>query len=151
MEPLETAVTEFSSLLDVASAQLPLLTDVSTRPRGHWSKKEILGHLIDSASNNHQRFIRGQLQDELATPNYAQEQWVAAGLYQEREWKDLVELWLAYNRHLLHLMKNVAAARLKTIVHIDNHQPMTLEFVMVDYVRHLKHHLEQIAASPAIK
>jgi hypothetical protein len=111
---------------------------------GHWSKRQILGHLIDSAANNHQRFVRGQLDPELISPSYAQEQWVLTERFQEREWSDLVDFWLAYNRHLLHLMLDVAIDRLATPVRVGSDDPVTLEYVMIDYVRHLKHHLEQI-------
>ena len=151
METLQTAVAEFSTLLDLASVQLPRLSDTEARHNGHWSRKQILGHLIDSASNNHQRFVRGQLQDDLSTPRYAQDQWVETGRYQDREWADLIQFWLAYNRHLLHLMTHVSPANLKATIRIDDHEPMTLEFVMVDYVSHMKHHLEQIGAGAAIE
>jgi hypothetical protein len=106
--------------------------------------EEILGHLIDSAANNHQRFVRGQLDRELITPGYAQEQWVETERFNDREWNELVEFWLAYNRHLLHLMAHVSPERLNSIIRIGGDDPVSLEFVMIDYVRHLKHHLKQI-------
>ncbi len=61
MDALKSATAEFTALLDLAAAQLPTLTDTAARIDDHWSRKEILGHLIDSATNNHQRFVRGQL------------------------------------------------------------------------------------------
>ncbi|PYQ41688.1 MAG: hypothetical protein DMF77_15140 [Acidobacteria bacterium] len=60
---------------------------------GKWSRKQVLGHLIDSAANNHQRFVRGQLGPSLAFPGYEQDKWVAAQAYQQRSWADLVALW----------------------------------------------------------
>jgi DinB superfamily len=144
MDALRSATAKFSTLLAHASTQLPLLTDTATHIDGHWSKKQILGHLIDSAANNHQRFVRGQLDSELASPGYAQEQWVQTERFQDREWRDLVDFWLAYNQHLLHLMLHVAIDRLATPVRIGSDDPVTLEYVMIDYVRHLKHHLGQI-------
>lgn len=151
MDALLSAIEEFSTLLDGAAAELPHLADTATRVDGHWSKKQILGHLIDSAANNHQRFVRGQLDRELATPSYAQKEWVETGRYQDREWNDLVHFWLAYNRHLLNIMTHVAPDKLNTIIRIAGNNPVSLEYVMIDYVRHLKHHLNQLGAPVAIE
>lgn len=108
MGALPSAITELSKILDVAPAQLLSLTDTDVRVGGNWSRKQILGHLIDSAANNHQRFVRGQHDRELVTPSYAQEQWVDTECFNDREWPDLVQFWLAYNRHLLHIMSHVS-------------------------------------------
>ena len=151
MGTLRTATAEFSTLLNLAADQLPGLPDTSARVPGHWSRKEILGHLIDSAANNHQRFVRGQLARELASPGYAQNEWVATEGFQEREWSDLVQFWVAYNRHLLHLMSHAAPERVDSIVRVGSDDPVTLEFVMIDYVRHMKHHLEQLGIRTAIE
>ena len=146
MDALKSAIAEFSAILDTAAAQLSLLTDTGTHVDGHWSRKPILGHLIDSAANNHQRFVRAQLERDLAIPGYAQEAWVETERFQDREWSELVHFWLAYNRHLLHLMANVPPEHLSATIRIASDPPATLEFVMIDYVRHLKHHLAQISA-----
>jgi len=144
---LAAATAEFTTILDQGAAQLPRLTETAAREKGHWSRKQILGHLIDSAANNHQRFVRGQLDRELASPSYGQKEWVETERFQDREWNDLVHFWLAYNRHLLHLMTHVAPDRLDTIVRVGEDEPVTLEYVMIDYVRHLKHHLKQIGVA----
>src|SRR5438105_3736271 len=68
-----------------------------------WSKKEIIGHLIDSASNNHQRFVRMQIENNLSLPQYRQNEWVNAQQYNSRNWIDLVKFWLIYNTHILHI------------------------------------------------
>jgi hypothetical protein len=68
---------------------------------GKWSEKEELGHLLDSAANNHQRMVRTQLEDSPALPGYAQDQWVALHRYQERGWGELIEIWETLNRQLL--------------------------------------------------
>ena len=127
MEALQSAIAEFSALLVLAAAELPRLTDTAARIDGHWSPKEILGHLIDSAANNHQRFVRGQLDRELASPSYAQNEWVETERFNDREWTDLVQFWLAYNRHLFHLMSHANPERLGTIVRIGSDDPVTLE------------------------
>jgi hypothetical protein len=151
MDTLQSATAQFSVLLNLAAAELPKLTDTTTRVRGHWSRNQILGHLIDSAANNHQRFVRGQLDRELITPNYAQKEWVETERFNDREWADLVQFWIAYNRHLLHLMSHAAPERLNSIIRIGEEEPVSLEFVMIDYVRHLQHHLEQLGVNAAIE
>jgi hypothetical protein len=143
MDTLPSAIAEFAAILDRAAAELPLLKE-APRDDGKWSRKQILGHLLDSAANNHQRFVRGQLTRDLATPGYAQEEWVATQRYEDRESADLVAFWLAYNRHLLHLMKHVGKEHLDATIRIGDYEPASLEYVMIDYVRHLKHHLAQI-------
>src|SRR3954454_25364644 len=77
-----------------------------------WSKKEILGHLIDSAANNHQRFVRAQLQDELTFPKYEQEGWARCQDYASADWPLLIELWSAYNRHLALVVERIPPAKL---------------------------------------
>src|SRR5580700_8958249 len=151
MDALQSAIAEFSSLLAIAAHQLPRLTDTETRHEGHWSRKEILGHLIDSAANNHQRFVRGQLERELITPSYAQKEWVETERFQDREWSDLIQFWLAYNRHLLHIMSHAAPDRLDSIIRIGENDAVSLEFVMIDYVSHMRHHLEQLGVRAAIE
>jgi hypothetical protein len=151
MDALRSATAEFSTLLDLAAAQLPAVTDTATQIDDHWSPKQVLGHLIDSAANNHQRFVRGQLERELITPGYAQREWVATERFNDREWSDLVQFWLAYNRHLLHIMSHAAPERLDSIIRIGENDPVSLEFVMIDYVSHMKHHLEQLGVRAAIE
>jgi len=147
MNALRSAIAQFSTLLDHAAEKLPQLADPASRIDGHWSRKQILGHLIDSAANNHQRFVRGQLQSELSTPGYEQERWVETERFQDRDWNDLVQFWCAYNRHLLHLMLHVDPDRLQTAIRIGADDPVPLEYVMIDYVRHLKHHLERVGVA----
>jgi len=151
MDDLKSATERFSALLDLAAARLPQFADTEARIDDHWSKKQILGHLIDSAANNHQRFVRGQLDRDLSTPDYAGNDWVDVEQFQDRDWKDLVQLWLAYNKHLLFLMTHVPARNLDATIRIGGDDPASLEAVMIDYVRHLEHHLDQIDLSTAIE
>jgi hypothetical protein len=125
-----------------------------------WSPKEIVGHLIDSAANNHGRFVRAQFTDDLVFEGYAQEEWVAAQNYRGASWPALVELWRLYNLHLAHVMEHARHEELARPRHphsldriawqlVDAREPATLEYLMRDYVGHLKHHLAQIFAPGA--
>ena len=110
-----------------------------------WSKKEILGHLIDSASNNHQRFVRAQLEGGLSFPGYEQEGWVRCQGYATADWRLLVELWAAYNRHLADIVARLSVAALSITCHIGGGQPVSLAALAQDYLLHLDHHLAQLA------
>jgi len=131
-------------------AALPRLQGLSEeragQPRapGKWAPKEILGHLIDSAGNNHQRFVRGQEGAVLRLPGYEQKHWVDSQRYRDRRWSDLVELWSAYNRHLAHVIAAIPESRRDTPCHIGDNEPMTLAEVALDYVAHIRHHLRQV-------
>ena len=116
---------------------------------GKWSRKEILGHLIDSAGNNLQRFVRAQIpahltKGELRLAGYSQDDWVRVQGYSARPWEELVCLWTELNRHLFQVLKHLDRSRLATPCVIGERAPMSLEAIVVDYVGHLKHHLAQI-------
>jgi len=138
-----------SALASVVTHALPLLSAIpedaaSKKPAPNkWSKKEILGHLIDSAANNHQRFMRLQLQTEISLPGYDQDDWVRLNGYQQRTWNEIVTLWSAYNRHLASVIESLDDSALGHVWHSPDGD-VTLEFIASDYVRHLKHHLAQI-------
>jgi hypothetical protein len=138
-----------TSLLSVVASALPHLSAISEdlatqKPTpNRWSKKEILGHLIDSAANNHQRFIRLQLAPEIRLPGYEQDNWVRLNGYQQRPWTEIITLWSAYNRQLATVIESLDDAALAHVWHSPDGD-VTLEFIATDYVRHLKHHLGQI-------
>ena len=119
--------------------------DTSMRPsEGKWAKKEILGHLLDSASNNHQRFVRATLQGSLTFPGYDQNALVDLQNFAEVDWNFLVDFWAAYNRFLAHVIGQLPENAAKITCNIGNNPPATLEWIASDYVAHLKHHLNQI-------
>src|SRR5262245_12993111 len=148
----------------VARAAVELLrvsdSDASRVPApGKWSKKEIIGHLIDSAANNHGRFVRAQHLSDLVFEGYEQDEWVRVQRYRDRPWKDLVELWQRYNHHIAFVMAATDEAALRrprsrhsldTIAFkaVPSNQSVTLEYLMIDYVDHLEHHLRQVFGEP---
>ena len=151
-------VDDFKQTIDSAASRLLQISETqSGQPRAedHWSSKQIIGHLIDSAANNHARFVLGQMKDDLVFPGYDQNGWVKTNHYQDEPWPQLVELWRAYNLHLQHVMAHSDRSKLTTpcTLHtlqeiafktVPKSEPVTLEYLMKDYVDHLKHHLAQI-------
>jgi hypothetical protein len=111
-----------------------------------WCAREILGHLIDSACNNHRRFILAQ-GDVARFDGYEQNAWVARQRYRDVPWRDLVALWTAYNRHLAHVIAVTPPAALgAAALSPDGSSRVTLSLLMEDYVHHLRHHLGQLKA-----
>ena len=121
---------------------------------GKWSRKETLGHLIDSASNNHGRFVRAALSDQLVAHGYEQERWVDLQSYKSAPWASLVALWREFNLHIARVIEAMPdeARRSRTSHNLDEigwkavpkSEPVTLDYFMSDYVGHLEHHLRQI-------
>lgn len=112
---------------------------------GKWCAREILGHLVDSACNNHRRFVVGQGEGPLAFDGYDQDTWVRRQRYAEVPFRDIVALWCAYNRHLAHVIASAPAETLARAGRApDGTRDVTVGFLMEDYARHLRHHLEQL-------
>lgn len=146
MSHLATA-RDLRALVEESEAKFLSMADADTAHSagpGKWSRKQILGHLIDSAANNHQRFIRLQLEPELHFPGYQQNEWVDGNYYASRPWAELVVFWASYNRHLAHVIEHLDPAALPHVWDSGNHR-YTLEYVATDYLVHLRHHLAQIA------
>ncbi len=144
---MTAAAERMAGLLESAPLRLANISDADAARRekpGRWSKKEILGHLIDSASNNHQRFVRALISPQLEFPEYQQEPWVAVQSYATERWPDLVNLWLVFNRHLLHIIQAVPEASLSRPCVIGGADAMTLSALIDGYVDHLEHHLETL-------
>jgi hypothetical protein len=114
---------------------------------GGWSRKQVIGHLIDSASNNHQRFVRAALQPSLDFPAYDQDGCVRVQAFQEADWELLISLWAAYNRYLAFVMEHLPASQLGTACRIGSAEAVTLDFLARDYLTHLVHHLTQIGVA----
>ena len=149
---------DLANAVDAALPRLQRLGDDASTRRpgpGKWSPREVIGHLIDSASNNHQRFVRSQFQDDLVFDGYEQDRWVETQRYQQAPWAELLTLWAAFNRHLARVMAATPAERrwrVHTTHNLDrigfrpvpSGAPATLEYFMEDYVLHLQHHVNRI-------
>ena len=100
--------------------------------------------MIDSACNNHQRFIRAQELPELTFPGYEQNLWVQKNGYHESDWRELVELWFLYNQRLADVIRRIPPEELETPCTITLYETCTLGFLVDDYLDHLLHHLGKI-------
>lgn len=114
---------------------------------GKWSKKEILGHLVDSAQNNLQRFVRGQY-EHVPHIVYDQDNWVSLQRYQTYNTEELIGLWVALNDHLARTLACMEPANFEKMCNTgkSGEELHSLKFIAEDYVAHLKHHLNQIQA-----
>lgn len=140
-------LNRFAAVLASGTQRLSSLSPevAAHRPKpGAWSKKEELGHLIDSAINNYARIIRVQREEAPALPGYEQDAWVERQGYDDRHWAQLISLWSALNAHMLAAARRIPAGALARTCTIADGQPITLGFVIEDYVDHVVHHLEHI-------
>jgi len=146
-------------VVDAAFERLMAIPEAATesRRKGEWCAKEVMGHLIDSAANNHARFVRAQFTDDLVFAGYDQEAWVCVQRAASEPWPALVSLWRDYNRHLAHLIAGIAHETLHRarVRHSLDHiawqpvpadQPTTLDYLIRDYIGHLEDHLRQVYA-----
>jgi len=135
-EAIGDALQLFQSVDETRTTRVPA--------SGGWCARQVLGHLIDSACNNHRRFVLGQAPLE-QYDGYIQDDWVSRQRYDKEPWRDLVTLWTAYNRHLAHVISCVPSdLAAREALGPDGTTRVTLEFLMSDYVAHLRHHLEQL-------
>jgi hypothetical protein len=144
-------------LRDTLAQELPNLSALSeiaasTQPSGpnSWSTKQELGHLIDSAANNHIRFVRAAIEPELTGPSYAQNAWVQTHAYHEKPWTTTLFFWHAYNTFLVELIAHIPPDKLTTPCTIGSSEPSSLRFLIEDYVLHLQHHLDHLLQRAAV-
>jgi hypothetical protein len=149
----QTVASTGEQLLGISEAQ----SEIRPAP-GQWSAKEILGHLIDSAANNHRRFVEAQLKDDLVFPGYDRERWVAVQRYQQAPWSGLIALWKAYNLHLAHVVAAIPEGILEETRReqtedetawrtASSDAPVSLAYLIRDYYGHLQAHLAQLFAA----
>ncbi|MEO0895263.1 MAG: DinB family protein [Bacteroidota bacterium] len=146
------------NILSYSEARIRLIKDGTfhARPKvGAWAPKEILGHLIDSAYNNHQRFLRAQKQDHLVFQGYDQNEWVIMNRYLYRGREDIIQTWMTANRHLANLLDAIPEKVMEEEHSMHNFsrigwnkvpadQPATLSHLVWDYIHHMEHHLSQL-------
>jgi DinB family protein len=142
------SATHFLHTIHSAETALQAISDEraarSWRPGG-WSRKQILGHLCDSAVINHVRIVRAILDGRYEGPGYDQDRWVNLHGYADLSWMEIAELWRLENRMLGRVLANAPASAFEANVKVGKAE-MTLAAWVDDYLAHLKHHLDQILA-----
>src|SRR5690348_15824758 len=127
--------SRLSELGRVLIAVSPALADVPWR-EGGWTRKQIIGHLLDSAANNRQRFVRAAIEGGYTGPGYEQDAWVAAHGYAQQSWDDLLQWWRAEHEILVAIVDRFPEERLEADCRVGESEPVTLRFLIDDYIRH---------------
>ena len=141
LQILETILGTVPSKLRLISA-----FDFSNIPSpDKWSKKQIIGHLIDSATNNHHRFVRAQF-DQQPTILYDQDNWNSHSYYDQMDADHLISFWEIYNRHIIELVKRIPPQLMERECTLEDGNTRSIAWLFDDYVRHMEHHLAQIFA-----
>jgi hypothetical protein len=152
MNPFDSIQQELLTLLKLWEPKLQSLQEDTISDRRNSQNRtirQILGHLIDSASNNTHRIIHLQYQaSPMKFPNYASngnnDRWIAIQNYQQEDWKTMIQLWKYVNLHLCHVIQNVDPAKLNNQWHYDENRLISLQEGIVDYLRHFRLHLAEI-------
>ncbi len=142
---IEQVISKLINIIDVAPKILEQISEeeMSEKPsKNKWSKKEILGHLIDSAIHNHQRIIRGQFEN-IPEINYDQNKWNEYSFYQQLESKQIIMFWTIYNKHLIEIIKRIPKENIQKQIKV-NENLFAIELIIIDYLEHLEHHLKQV-------
>ena len=145
----EIAQSFRTQLNDIHSALIDCAPELADTPwrSGGWTRKQIVGHLLDSAANNRQRFVRASTEGTYNGPQYSQNEWVAAHGYADQTWEDLLLWWTTAHEILMAIVDRIPGDRLETMCRVGDDEPVTLRFLIGDYVRHQWHHLAQIRSS----
>jgi hypothetical protein len=148
--PTELA-REFRAELNAIEAELlalePTLADTPWRAGG-WTRKQIVGHLLDSAANNRQRFVRAAIDGHYAGPQYAQDAWVAAHGYATQTWATLLLWWQVEHKILAAAVDCIPEDRFQAACVVGDGAPVSLRFLIEDYLRHQRWHLTQLKTGP---
>ncbi|MGP8173905.1 MAG: DinB family protein [Terracidiphilus sp.] len=148
-----TLARHFRAELDTIHAVLvalpPQLADTPWR-EGGWSRKQIVGHLLDSAANNRQRFVRAAADGHYAGPKYAQDAWVAAHCYAAQPWETLLRWWEAEHEILAAVVDQIPEDRLNASCIVGDDAPVSLRFLIEDYLRHQRWHLAQLSSPSSL-
>ncbi|MGB0064662.1 MAG: DinB family protein [Terracidiphilus sp.] len=147
--PTQLARDFRAELTSIERALLALPHALADTPwrAGGWTRKQIVGHLLDSAANNRQRFVRAAIDGQYAGPTYAQDAWVAAHGYADQPFDTLLGWWKAEHEILMAVVDRIPEDRLETSCVVGDDQPVTLRFLIADYIRHQKLHVKQLQAA----
>lgn len=140
------SLTRLQCLINTIPEKLLAIPDeeFSYKPSPNkWSKKEIIGHLIDSATNNHHRFVRAQFED-VPKITYQQDNWVNVSRYNAMKGKHVINFWAMYNQHIIEVVKRIPEADMQRECNTGGESNVTLAWLIEDYVRHMEHHLGQL-------
>lgn len=140
-----------AALNEMHSTLLALPAELDDTPwrEGGWTHKQIVGHLLDSATNNRQRFVRASIDGAYTGPQYAQDGWVAAHSYASQPWATLLLWWEVEHEILMVVVDNIAAERLDASCVVGDNAPVTLRFLIEDYIDHQQGHFRQLTAQTA--
>jgi hypothetical protein len=149
----EPVTREIATLIEEWESKLSeLSTEVITEQKNSQNRtiKQILGHLIDSASNNIHRYVHLQYRESpMEFPNYASEgnndRWIAIQQYQSEEWEKMISLWLNINYHLIHVIRHINPKKIDNVWIAAPGRHVSLKEMVIDYLRHLKLHLAEIS------
>jgi hypothetical protein len=147
--PMSEIARKFAAdLNEVFTALLATPPSLFDKPwrEGGWTRKQIVGHLLDSAANNRQRFVRATLDGTYAGPGYAQDAWVDLNGYRDLPWEMLLNWWQVEHEMLKMLVSRIPADRMGVMCVVGENPPVTLRFLIEDYIAHQRHHLKQIQA-----
>ncbi|MHA4811347.1 DinB family protein [Flavitalea flava] len=143
---MQATINHLKQIISNYSRRLKTLPEgvYSSKPhQQNWSKKEILGHLIDSAQNNIRRFVVAQYENS-PTISYDQDKWVEISNYQHAPIQDLVTLWVLLNKHICRIWAHMSPEAAQRICHTPGPETRSIEWLAADYCAHLLHHLHQI-------
>ncbi len=150
----EQLADDFSARLASAESDLKAITELEAiephRPNA-WTRKQVLGHLIDSTINNHVRFVMAALDGEYTGQAYHAQGWVSMHDYANMLWSDLLALWKAHNSLLARVVRQIPEDKLTSECRVGNEKPATLRYIIEDYLHHMEGHIIEITESQALR
>jgi hypothetical protein len=143
---ITTGIQKYIDTWEQKLIDLPIDTISNRRNKQNRTIKQILGHLIDSAANNHQRMIRLQYNNELDFPDYQQDNdlWIALQDYQNADWNTSIQLWKFYNLHMIQVIKSVDQSKLENSWQNFENTTVTLKQMIEGYLDHIDLHFDEI-------
>ena len=141
---MKSTAAELEKIINLHLSNLKDITEeeYNFKPSpANWSKKEILGHLIDSAENNIRRFVVAQY-EENPFIKYNQDKWVAIADYQHWDTADIINLWYSLNKQVCYILNNTPETMYQRTCQTEARH--SIEWLATDYLKHLRHHLHVI-------